>query len=1051
MSSENQREKRAASDEPPVSPLNPPPILKRSASAGPHFANYTNMKRTAPPSLEGAQPNKRQKQRGQSHVPGSASSVQDSRVEAVATARGERIQTEGATPHQAESLNKNNMSNEGPRSEGSGSGAAIGADTTETHADSDTNSSPENESNVSRKAQKRAKLRNKWLDTVNSFVNHGNKTGFFSKELREKSHNSRPPMLPDERSRLMEDLNQSCNTSKLQGQREDIERSVLRKNIGLDFMGAFSATVDSPKDAAAFLGMNLKSLKISPESTLKLRIDQVQNTAFMVQKAEGILKGCVNANDHGTGKTVEALASIFFLAQMRQARPEFDGHKATFILCPHQALRGWQQTHANYFSALLNLHICSKALPPGEHSQLISNPPSSSALDAFLATLSPSDPQTSRTVILCTYDELSSREFLAEREKERCREKELSVRSSKLTEESLEALKVAQKPRLYDLNFDPKTIGTLVADEAHEIKHPKSRKAQAAYLLDPDIHFLLTASPVENKVSDFRGLLFAFYNKEWQMNWPIKQGYKAFLRMFDDDFNPFKIIKGKEYVPKDAEREYVRALRNRQHLWRLSPHLYRWLGHKMKFGPEFSRRVLGSIFHLCLLRRGVDSVATLPSSGPNTISGIFALPPLSIKTIEISKGPDEQNHGEMAGMAFNRLFREDNEDKAAGAARVINANEIPLAAIDNFWDTFLNQITADFGLANVRRISETGESSTSPLPGIDDLLQSNTDAGMSFYYEMTRRGTDPVHPPADRATMVRYLTRQSPKLRWLLVKLGQLNQRGEKVIVYCVHRLTQWLLEGVCSMAEFEVLSLRSKPKHGDETRAKIINEFNNPSKRHDLLLSTFRILGHSVDLHVDCHNMIIFELPDNVPDMLSAIGRIRRVGQTEPQEVSILTMKDSYDDFTLHRQSRKYATAILAFGVLGKQLDTLAWHIHALVERYRAEYFKGLPEYRRDEILERIEKMFPALEAVKLLAAGEQVRRQLGAQHNRSHIPWHCRHSFIFGRQKFPNMKLADFSGTQMGNNTAIGREIVHQAAQLPPVGPPTAEVENLAASLKD
>lgn len=996
----------------------------------------------ASPEAEEAHPNKRQKPDDAIDVSDALPQIENSPVEEAAATHEEGTQPEGARPEQQQnSHNNDNDSDAVSQLEESVAEAAPTTHEEELQANSVTNASTDNEANTAAVVPGRARpTRSKCMEIVNKFSSDGNDTGFFSKELKQKGHNSRPQMLPDERSRLMEDLAGQSDTSEPH----------VQPQVGLDFMSEFSTIVDNPKDAATFLGVDLQALEISPESALKLRIDQVQNIAFMVKKAEGILKGCVNANGYGTGKTIEALASVLFLAQRREADPSLIEHKATLILCPHQALRGWQETHAKYFSGLLALHICSNSLPPGGNSHLI-DPPSASALDEFLRTLSPSDSQTSRTVILCTYGELSSTEFLVERNTEDTREKELSLRGSKLTEEALEALKVAQKPELYDLNFDPAIIGTLIADEAHEIKHPKSRKAQAAYLLDADIHFLLTANPVDNKISDFRGLLFALYkSKEWQINWP--EGYKlgGVLRMFDDDFDPFKAKGSRNFIPPNASPEYVQALRNGQHLWRLNPHAYRWLAHQMKFSPEFSRKVLGSIYRLCLLRRGVLSVTTMPSGGSSTISGILALPPISIKTVEVSMGNERQEYHRLASKGFDLIFSAGGKNSAAGAARVISDNETPLAAFNNAWDAFLNHITADLGLADVLGRSESSEMPESHycLPDIDDLLQNNTDSGMSFYYSMTRRVTDPAQPPADRASMVRHLVRRSPKLRWLLVKLAELKQRGEKVIVYCVHPLTQWLVEGVCSMAKFNFLSLRSKPKHGDNTRASVIDEFNDPTKRHDFLLSTMRVLGHGVDLHADCHNMIIFELPDSIPTMLSAIGRIRRVGQTKPQEVSILTLRDSYDDYTLYRQSRKYATAILAFGVLGERLDKLAFRVGARVECDRRERLRNMAKRWRVVYLRNLRRDMSVLNVVILLAAGELLRRQLGAQHNTSYVPWHCRHRIIFG---FQQIKLADFAGDNMAFNTGTGRLILHLIAQFPATGPRFAGVGSLPTRFKD
>lgn len=991
MSSTYQSVKRAASAEPPITLQDKPQLPKRAASAEPQSTNQS----------------KRQKLQ-----------EQDDEEEG-ATSKFAPGDDSGAQPEQI-------IENVSERQGGE-----------EPEDDSDDGEAED----LPKPSEKKVCKRSEQMKIVDKFTVHGNDTGFFSKELKKKGHDSRPELLPDDRKRLMEDLAKEITTSTPHGPSQ----------VGLDFMSEFSTAVDSPKDAATFLGIDLQSLEISRESSLRLRIDQVQNIAFMVKKAEGILKGCVNANDYGTGKTIEALASIFFLAQRREACADSARHKASLILCPHQSLRGWQDAHAQYFSGLLTLRICSNSLPPGQHSQLI-DPPSASALDEFLKTLLPSDPHTSRTVILCTYGELSSEGFLVKRDTEDAREKELSLRRSKLNEEALEALKVAQKPVLYDLDFNPEMIGTLIADEAHEIKHPKSRKAQTAYLLDTDIQFLLTANPVHNKVSDFRGLLFALYkSEEWQINWPEDENSEGILRMFDDDFDPFEDDDSEDYVPHNASPEYVQALRNGQHLWRLNPHAYRWLGHHMKYGPEFSRKVLGSIYRLCLLRRGVVSVFSMPSGESSTISGILAMPPVSIRTIEVSMSHGKYEYYDLASQAFDLIFTGDGKNSNAGAARVINDNETPVAAFSNFWDAFLSHITADLGLADVVGNSWSSEAPASrkTRPDINNLRRNNTDSGMSFYYSMTRRDTDPVEPPADRESMIRYLVRRSPKLQWLLVKLEELKEKGEKVVVYCVHPLTQWLVEGVCSMADFNFLSLRSKPKHDDETRTTVIDKFNDPGERYDFLLSTMRVLGHGVDLHADCHNMIIFELPENVPTILSAIGRIRRVGQTKPQEVSILTMRDSYDDYTLYRQSRKHATAILAFGVLGERLDKLASHVAAQVEENRLIRREEMSKTGEALFMEKLKREMPIMEVVKLLAAGELLRRHLGARYNTGYIPWHCRHKILFRLQQI--MKLSDFAGENMAFNTVTGRQILRQVAQLPATGQPPPGVEDLARRFWD
>lgn len=160
--------------------------------------------------------------------------------------------------------------------------------------------------------------------------------------------------------------------------------------------------------------------------------------------------------------------------------------------------------------------------------------------------------------------------------------------------------------------------------------------------------------------------------------------------------------------------------------------------------------------------------------------------------------------------------------------------------------------------------------------------------------------------------MIKHIMRLAPRLRWLFVKLDELKQKNEKAIVFCVHPRTQWLVEGVCSMAEFTFYSLRSK-HNKDTQRSTVLTNFNDPAKRVDFLVTTIGIAGFGIDLSLDCHNMIILELPDSLPMIMSAIGRIHRVGQAKPQQVSVLTLAGSYDDHTLHRHLKKYSVDLVA------------------------------------------------------------------------------------------------------------------------------------------
>jgi hypothetical protein len=433
------------------------------------------------------------------------------------------------------------------------------------------------------------------------------------------------------------------------------------------------------------------------------------------------------------------------------------------------------------------------------------------------------------------------------------------------------------------------------------------------------------------------------------------------------------------------------ALRNGQHLWRLNPHAYRWLGNQMKFDFRFAQVVLGSILRLCVLRRDPGSVIDLPGGIKRTVADMVGIPQVTIKTVELNMNDEEQHYYySIAEPWFEKLFSTGDEKKW-NAARVSESNEVPLASFDKAQNAKLNYITANLNLVHVFRL-EQGYKNTSDYSHAkeaaveaENLYGQDEDAGMAFYYAMTRYSQDPTKPPPDRISMIEHLVRRAPKLRWLLVKLDELKQRNEKAIVFCAHPRTRWMIEGVCSMAEFNFCSLKSTHDK-DEIRPKVLKDFNDPAKRIDFLLATMELVGSGYDLSRDCHNMIFFELPESIPMMMSAIGRIHRVGQDKPQQVSILTLAGSYDDYTLHRHYKKYSIDLLSQGVLS-----------------------CLPYAKHDAKQH--------LDSPQLLA-GELIRRRLGARLNRSITVWRRDHkTYIVTLTQFHPTKFLMF--TQIGKST--------------------------------
>lgn len=761
--------------------------------------------------------------------------------------------------------------------------------------------------------QEMAKLRNEaWEKSVKKIMLTGS-NGYVSDQLAESD--ARPALTQADRESLMKACESNLSVTYSGSNAAADQLPARFQNI---FSGSFSASVDSLQDAARFLDIDVHTGRVSNQSNLLLRPDQIQNVAFMVKNGEGVLRGCINANASGTGKTVEGLATIYFLAKRNTTRGE-PRYSPNLILCPPAAMKSWQRDFNRFFrsSNLLYLHVFNNR-----------GAGSAEELKRELESLDCSDSLTGTHIFAFTYGTFASL-FLTKKAKELIlHKKPLSNDRAKLTEERIEAFRTAEKAELFDLSLTAGIFGVCIADEAHNIKDPKTQKAHTVYLAEAKINFLLTASPITNRVSDLRGLLFAlFRNKEWQLNWP--RGWTeddVYNVAFDAAFNPYMTVRGQTLVPDNTPDDYKQALRSGQQLWCLNPALYRWLGHQFEFKGRFTE-VIGLIFRTCVLCRSQEDTLVSADGTKANVAEMRNIPACAIKTIKVGMTDDERDfYRPLSQWWFKSIYGSDTRNFKS-AARMVSRNEVPKAGFNKSIDWRLRCLTMSPGLAQIARLKTT-------IPEIfihgqrvdfDSWEQRNNDLGVSFFYHLTRRDDDDPKAPDDRRAMIDFMMRGSPKMRWLLPRLWEWKKSDEKVIIFILHPLAQWLIERVCLLiGGFNFLSVDSSL--APAAREEVFADFSDPMKSYDFIIVPMSIGGTSIELQNDCHRAIIFELPESFPTTLNAIGRIHRVGQEHEQEVLILTTEDSYDDFTLWRMFRKYSKELCGKEGFVEVADGMTW-----------------------------------------------------------------------------------------------------------------------------
>lgn len=538
-----------------------------------------------------------------------------------------------------------------------------------------------------------AKLRNEaWEQSVRKIMLTGS-NGYISEQLG--ATDTRPVLSQADREQLIRDCEDQ--TSLAYPDTEDAVDQLADRFEDI-FTGNFSASVSSLEDSASFLEIDVHTGRISDQSILVLRPDQIQNVAFMVRNGEGVLRGCINANPSGTGKTIEGLATIYFLAKRKTAlgKPEY---KPSLILCPPAAMKSWQRDFNRYFrpNNLLYLHIFNNH-----------GAGSAEEIKRRIETLDPADSNTGTHIFAFTYAAFASR-FLKVKDKDLVLHgHRLSNPKAKLTQEQIEAFRTAEKMELFDLDMAAGAFGVCIADEAHNIKDPKTQKAHAVYLVEAHINFLLTASPTPNCVSDMRGLLFAlFRTEEWQLNWPRKWTEVRICNItFAENFNPFRLVKGHNLVPEDSPEDYKQALRGSQQLWCLNPALYRWLGHRFKFKGRFTQ-VLRLIFRTCVLCRSLEDHPVSADGKEISIAEIHSIPACAIKTIEVEMDDDEKQLSRtFSNWWFESIYGSDTRNFRS-AARMVSRNEVPEAGFNKSIDWRLGCLAISPDLAQITRLKTT--------------------------------------------------------------------------------------------------------------------------------------------------------------------------------------------------------------------------------------------------------------------------------------------------------------------------------------------------------
>ena len=119
------------------------------------------------------------------------------------------------------------------------------------------------------------------------------------------------------------------------------------------------------------------------------------------------------------------------------------------------------------------------------------------------------------------------------------------------------------------------------------------------------------------------------------------------------------------------------------------------------------------------------------------------------------------------------------------------------------------------------------------------------------------------------------------------------------------------MIEGYLALLQFDVRSIRSA--HSFAQRNQAIDECNDPNSNVDVLICGYKTTGVGVNIQRGINNLVHFELPWTMGQVLQANGRCHRLGQTKPQEIVLLRLDGTYDMICQYRIWNKFLPQIIA------------------------------------------------------------------------------------------------------------------------------------------
>ncbi|KAL8841352.1 MAG: hypothetical protein Q9170_000983 [Blastenia crenularia] len=759
---------------------------------------------------------------------------------------------------------------------------------------------------------------------------------------------------PTQRKELQE-LQSAGESAALSADADAMESTGRHYQMLSAFTGSESQVGPMVDPCKVALGMRTVGkhgqLKILDQSTCDTLPDckgtfldsQITGAAFMLQRSYGYIPvDKARAEDSEVAKACESLKSIktgggflvdatgfgktdtacLFAAQHGLYGDHSNGHKPMLLVVPNGAVFGqWASKLRSQFPSL-NLIISNEDRP--SETKYLSSWVSSTAmreapekLDNWPAHLryvfDTSDPRASKTIVLTPYDSHSSRTVGIEWVDKHDPAKKAAMAVPALKGKYLKREKAKMRQEAEANEKEPIFVSRwkgrfrcVILDEGHKVRHPITKLHASILLLEADINWFLTATPVINSAYDILGGLHILWVNAKKalaadkdaMNWlkdksKLLPGYELFGALKDIPFHDIRRL-----VAMDPTR--IRTLFETQDVTKISEY-YHYLD------------------ELVAVRRSTASELVRNETGEK-VSLASMMPVHEVKTVELSYTEEEEVEAQVFHRIYARYalvfpantyhhtdFHREYVEALKGALEANEAVQLGKVGPDTRKDVkkIFPPITGPS-----RRLALTAKATK--LARLDERMRQmglNTlvkdmegyrAAGhtVDWLVEMTRRDGDV--DPKTRIEKVQFLAEGSPTLRYLLshIRDTYLNRDSDpdghpnKVLLTEDTPLVAWYWELILNYLYIETEALHSGLSNAE--RIALVDRFKDGKNSLAVLIQMYNVGAQGTNLDESARLVLVATGALNASLEIQAWGRLIRVREDDHLHPFQINLKQS-------------------------------------------------------------------------------------------------------------------------------------------------------------